>query len=99
VANVNIDARNVDVDARAAVVAVLIGVANDNRRVGMVDAFGDAGPAIADLIANALGVGGLREHKPERCCDDAKEYFAHETLRPLPDINFRQGRLVPQELP
>src|ERR1700722_8694871 len=87
-----------DVNARAAIVAIaiLIVVANDHRCVGMVDAFGDAGPAVADLIANALGIGGLREHKPE-CCRDhakeyfAKEYFAHGTLRAPSGCQFPAG--------
>jgi hypothetical protein len=79
--SVDVDARDMDVNTWAAIVAILVVVANDHRRIGMVDAFGDAGPAVADLIANALGIGGLREHKPECCCDDAEEYFAHETLR------------------
>src|SRR5580704_11067038 len=80
-----------DVDARAAIVAILIVVANDHRCVGMVDAFGDAGAAVADLIANALGIGGLREHEPECCCDDAKEYFAHGTLRAPSGCQFPAG--------
>jgi hypothetical protein len=76
-ANVDVHAWRMDVDPRAAVVTPAIMVMFDDGSIRVVHTFGDARAVVADLIANPLGIGGLREYEPQCGRDDAKKYLAH----------------------
>jgi hypothetical protein len=76
-ADVDVHARSMDVEARTAITAQAIMVVFDDGSIRVVHTFGDARAVVADLIANPLGIGGLREYEPQCGRGDAKKYLAH----------------------
>jgi hypothetical protein len=72
-ADVDVHTRSMHAEPRTAVIAQAIMVVFDDGGIRVVHTFGDARTVVADLIANPLGIGGLREYEPQRGRDDAKK--------------------------
>jgi hypothetical protein len=87
VANVDVDARHMDTDARPRRRAVAI----DDDGIVMLDAFLHAGAAIANFFANPFGARRLR-HRKHRCRRYAGEqsYVPH-VLPPIENFGHNLG--------
>jgi hypothetical protein len=57
-------------------IAVIV-IADDDIGIGMVHAFGNACSIVADLLADLLGIGGMREREPQSRRGNANQEFAH----------------------
>jgi len=71
--------RRVNVDARRVrtIAPVIVTIADDDVGIRMVDAFRHARALIANLPADLVGIGGVREREPQGGRRDANQEFAH----------------------
>src|SRR5579862_1620615 len=86
VSDVDVHAGRVNINSGAAITPAVM-VMFDDRGIRMIHTSGDARPVVADLIANTLGIGGLREPEPQRGGNDAKKYLSHWTFSNTPSCH------------
>jgi hypothetical protein len=78
-ADLDADARHLNIDAGSAVTIAqpIIAIANVDVGIGMFHALRYAASIIADLLADLLGVGDMRKGKPHGSSRNANKNLAH----------------------